>query len=396
MLFNLGLLSYQSQQYGKALKHLVPIHKKIENVEELLAVKSELLWVETNLALGKLAEARDSLQWLEMQVTKSAAVAQDGEEAKVPVDPGAQKSLFLGGSPEESMKNSRCINAKEFKLAVYLLRTQLLLASQGNLRLATELISEGKTLKSEIDMSHFPEQEVGWLKAQYEEGLGMLSAQVEYLNGNAAGALRVVTQTEQTAQGLIGSRACHPTCQPAVGAKVAYPVLYYNSLGCIHMKLRKPKLALLYFSKAYETISAQTHPDDDSISRPTEAVTFYASQRKSEVLFNMGLALLASNLPAQALECFLECSGLMKGNARYWYRLAQCYVMQHMQGLQEVQQTHLSDLCVSQSNGVYRLPSKAVFNFEEEEERKSQKPDLLEQAIKSLRNALMMLPGDDE
>ena len=396
MLFNLALLLYQSQQYGKALRYLTPIHRKIENTEELLAVKSMLLWVQVNLALGRLSDAKEGIGWLDAQLTKSSAILQDGEEAKVPVDPVAQKSVFLGGSPEESQKNARCINAKELRLALCLLRAQLCLSVPVTYKAVAELLAEARSLKDEIDLSHFPAHMEGWLRSHYETCVGLLSAQLEYLSNNPTAALRIVTQTEQIAQSSLGSRACHPACQPAPGAKLAYPVYYYNNLGCIHLRLKKPKLALLYFSKAYETISAQSSVEEDAVARPTDAVTFYASQRRGEVLFNMGLALLASNLPGQALDCFLECGGLMKGNARYWYRLAQCYVMQHLQTLQDAQLTHQSDLYVSQLNGVYRLPAKAVYNFDEEEERKGGKADLIEQALKSLRNALVLLPSEDE
>jgi len=396
MLFNLALLLYQTQQYGRALRYLSPIHKKVESTEELLAIKSMLLWVQVSLALGRLSDAREGLNWLDAQLTKSSAVLQEGEEAKVPVDPVAQKSVFLGGSPEESQKNARCINAKEFRLALCLLRTQLSLSTPAAYKAVADLLVEARGLKDEIDLSHFPAHMEGWLRAHYEVCIGLLSAQLEYVSNNPTAALRIVTQTEQTAQSSLGSRVCHPACQPAAGAKVAYPVYYYNSLGCVHLRLKKPKLALLYFSKAYETISAQSSVEGDAVARPADAVTFYASQRRSEVLFNMGLALLASNLPGQALDCFLECGGLMKGNAKYWYRLAQCYVTQHLQTLQNAQLSHQSDLYVSQGNGVYRLPAKAVYSFEDEEERKGDKSDLIEQALKSLRNALLLLPSEDE
>lgn len=396
MLFNLALLLYQTQQYGKALRHLTPIQRKIDNTEELLAVKVMLLWVQIHLALGRLIEAKEGLNWLEMQLTKSTAISQDGEEAKVPVDPGAQKSVFLGGSPEESQKNSRCINAKELRLALCLLRVQLNLSAPFTYKAVADLLAEARSLKADMDLSHFPTQMEGWLRAYYEECLGLLSAQLEYLSNSPSSALRIVTQTEQNAQSCLGSRSCHPACQPAPGAKVTYPVYYYNSLGCIHLRLKKPKLALLYFSKAFETISSQSAVEEDAVAKPTDAVTYYASQRRGEVLFNMGLALLACSQPVQALDCFLDCAGLMKGSARYWYRVAQCYVMQHLQTLQEAQLSHQSDLFVSQTNGVYRLPAKAVYNFEEEEDRKGEKADLIEQALKSLRNAVVLLPAEDE
>lgn len=396
MQFNLALVMYQTQQYGKALRQLAPIHRKIDTTEELLAVKAMILWVQVNLALGRLNEAKDGLGWLDTQLTKSSIISPDGEEAKVPMDPGVQKSIFLGGSPEEAQKNCRSINSKELRLALCLLRAQFLLAGSFSYKPVSDLLTEARSLKDEIDLSHFPAQMQGWLRSHYEECVGLLSAQLEYAVNNAAVALRIVTQTEQIAQSGISPRPSHPSCQSSPEAKIAYPVYYYNSLGCIHLRLKKPKLALLYFSKAYETLSATSSVDEEAVARPTDAVTYYASQRRGEVLFNMGLALLASGQPAQALDCFLECSGLMKGSARYWYRLAQCYVTQHLNSLQEAQLSHQSDLCISQQTGVYRLPAKVVYNFEEEEDRKGGKADLIEQALKSLRTALVLLPTDDD
>lgn len=133
--------------------------------------------------------------------------------------------------------------------------------------------------------------------------------------------------------------------------KQMHPQYYYNNLGILHLRLRKFKMASLYFSKAIKflEISQTTTPNisnaqsseqktvtlpwGESFAQPMtqgqsphEHVGNTSSQHSIEILFNMGIALYKDGNTVdkldQAFRCFEKVSNALKNNPKLWYYMA--------------------------------------------------------------------------
>ena len=188
---------------------------------------------------------------------------------------------------------------------------------------------------------------------------------------------------------LLGDKQSHPSCIPS-RERLSHPIYHYNNLGCIHLRLGKPRLSRFYFSKALETLKPHTPVD---MTKPLCTVTYHSSQRRADLLYNSALALLNSSKPKQALECLSEISALMQSKPLYWYRIAECYVMIYLKNLAAGRREMMSDVCLAQIGKKYNLPAKFSYTFKEEEEKDLENP--LEQAAMCLRNALSLCKEDE-
>ena len=216
-----------------------------------------------------------------------------------------------------------------------------------------------------------------------------LIAEIAYTEGNMIATLQQLNQAQIEILPLLGERQAHPSCIPS-RERLSHPIYHYNNLGCVHLRLGKPRLARFYFTKALETLNPHVPVD---ISKPLCTVTYHSSQRRADLLYNSALALLNSCKPKHALECLQEISSVMQNKPMYWYRVAECYVMIHLKTLAAGRREMMSDVCYSQMSRKYNLPAKVVYAFKEEDEKESENP--LEQAAMCLRNALALCKDDE-
>lgn len=172
--------------------------------------------------------------------------------------------------------------------------------------------------------------------------------------------------------------------------EVPRSVLYFNSLGCIHLKLEKYALASFYFNKALtynnkatgiypvrktnihtflvylqnkqggqKTSNQDGHSDDDpSASEQAENTTTteelhpstnlhpFTKDRSPSILYNMALSLLFRGKASLAFSCLQSALLLLYHQPYLWLRLGECCVVHHLKKKRKVirkkRQTHSS------------------------------------------------------
>lgn len=91
-----------------------------------------------------------------------------------------------------------------------------------------------------------------------------------------------------------------------------------NNLGIIYLSINKYFLAKINFQEALKEHLKSVETMGN--------LKFFTSKDRPLYVYNLGLSLLAANLPEGAFECFTEASQSYPNNARIWLRLAECCV----------------------------------------------------------------------
>lgn len=107
-----------------------------------------------------------------------------------------------------------------------------------------------------------------------------------------------------------------------------------NNMGLIHFNVRHFALAARFFQKALKF--DQTGCDEVTKSLKNQLPLYcVGATKRTEILYNLGLALLHLERPKHAFECFLVPLQSYQNNPRLWLRLAESCIMVHRQSLKE-------------------------------------------------------------
>ena len=79
---------------------------------------------------------------------------------------------------------------------------------------------------------------------------------------------------------------------------------YENNLGCLHLMLAKPNLAVFFFNRALQQQNKHLAELKSLKSTPKDAALLV---KQSEIVYNLGLAMLHAGQPEQAFQSFLSC-----------------------------------------------------------------------------------------
>ncbi len=79
---------------------------------------------------------------------------------------------------------------------------------------------------------------------------------------------------------------------------------FENNLGCLHLMMSKPNLAVFYFNRALQHQLKQLTEMKAQRVIPKEAAL---QIKKTEVVYNLGLALLHAGQPDKAFKSFSSC-----------------------------------------------------------------------------------------
>jgi len=377
--YNRAVLSYFKQHYGAVLVYLQPLYKSIDSIEDFLGIKICLLLIEACFALQMVDQAGKVLETLEASGLYSQLLKDAPEK-------GQFTPLLLGGCVEEEDTTEICRGEYEFLAKSLRCRYHILL---NEAEAARKALNAAETAWEEVNPDDYDEEIFGHMHSQSVVMKHYLGAEIAYTEGNLNSTLVQLNQAQIDILAVLQGRS-HPSCLPSK-QRISHPIYHYNNLGCIHIRLGRAKLARFYFNQAISSLSSTASVDT---SRPLYSVTSHSSNRRSELLYNSALSLLNSHKPKQALECLCEIAGLMQGNALFWYRMAQCHVLIHLQGLEAGRRQMLSDVVVSQNKDLLMLPAKATYSFKEEEEQVREETSL-EKALKCLRNCLVVVKDEE-
>lgn len=377
--YNLAVLLFYKENYGAALSYLVSLRDNLEMLSEYIGIKACILLTETYIAMDMRSEARSCIERLE---NHEAFVSYLKDSPKLRYFAPLLVGAWIEETPQED------VNAAEYWLIVNILKCRFhLMLSESEP--AKKALAHADIAWSRITSLHYDSELFKTLQTQQIAIRNYLIAEIAYTEGNMNATLQQLNQAQIEILPLLGEKQAHPSCIPS-RERLSHPIYHYNNLGCVHLRLGKPRLSRFYFTKALETLKAHTPVD---VSKPLCTVTYHSSQRRADLLYNSALALLNSFKPKHALECLQEISPLMQSKPLYWYRVAECYVMMHLKILAAGRREMLSDVCLSQTGKKYFLPSKVNYAFKEDEEKEQE--SLLEQAAMCLRNALSLCKEDE-
>ena len=80
--------------------------------------------------------------------------------------------------------------------------------------------------------------------------------------------------------------------------------MFENNLGCLHLMLAKPNLAVYYFSQALQ--QHNTYFGELKQAKPVKKDAAL-NIKQTEVIYNLGLALLQAGQPEKAFQSFTKC-----------------------------------------------------------------------------------------
>ena len=115
------------------------------------------------------------------------------------------------------------------------------------------------------------------------------------------------------------------------------PMMYYNNLGCLHYRMGKPALGIHYSKRAFSELekmqaskSNKKENKNNSHNVANSCSLYSASALRSfELHYNLGMQLLAADMPDQAFESFFNAVQLYYCNPKLWFRLAQCCIAKY-------------------------------------------------------------------
>lgn len=377
-MYNQAVLLYYKEQYGSAIKSLEELLKMPDLTSEYLMIKANILLIEALLALDLLAEVKPVLAKLEEQDILSIA--------KINPTNSFFACLILGAWSEEKCDEEVSANELLFVINVLKCRFHLKLGESDP---AKACLANAGNFWSRVNPEHYDQVLFKHLASQQIVIKHYLSAQIAYTEGNMNATLQQLNQAQIEVLPMLGEKQSHSSCIPS-RERLSHPIYHYNNLGCVHLRLGKPRLSRFYFAKAMETLRPHNQVDT---SKPLCSVTYHSSQRRADLLYNSALALLSSGKPKHALDCLQEICPLMQMKPLFWYRIAECYVMIHLKNLSTGRRDMISDVCQSQVGKKYYLPSKVTYTFKEEEDKETENP--LEQAAMCLRNALSLCKEEE-
>ncbi|PSN45792.1 CCR4-NOT transcription complex subunit 10 [Blattella germanica] len=288
--YNQAVLLYHLKQYSAALKIMVKIFSFIEPMEESLAHRVCLLFIELQLCMYQPDKTLALIAYIENQFVVSTDSVMSSEKDMKPLEKEhKEKKPITGDAATDTFR----LKLLQYRTRCYLM-THALKACKRELK--NLITAGGPTLASVL-----------------------LKGNLEYQRGNYRKAMKVINSIPPSSLTF-----------KDVGESPA--VLYYNNMGCIHHNMGKPHLACYYLQKALqENDSAMKSLQKPDPSEPYSGRPLFTlgSNKNYELMYNLGVCLLHAGKPIQAFDCLTEAVQVYHMNPRLWLRLAECCVMVH-------------------------------------------------------------------
>eukprot|EP00357_Protocruzia_adherens_P016270 CAMPEP_0114992062 /NCGR_PEP_ID=MMETSP0216-20121206/11730_1 /TAXON_ID=223996 /ORGANISM="Protocruzia adherens, Strain Boccale" /LENGTH=750 /DNA_ID=CAMNT_0002355481 /DNA_START=25 /DNA_END=2277 /DNA_ORIENTATION=+ len=333
--YNKAVLLFQLQHLQEAYDILNDLFRKIEPIDDLLAIKIAFLFLECTFLNEDAEKTRSVFKFLSSVRSSPYFLesAKEGDDAGAKSDSkqgdsDAQESfptLMVNGYLNRSEK-PLFINESEFSFLVNWYKSRFHIG-QGDFGDAKEAIKLcGKKWDALSGVKGMTET----LRSQGKAMIQMVKAKIAFCEEKYPKAVKVLNELQVVSQGhktSVVSASCFLP-KDEIGSSYTHPIYHLTNLGLIHIELEKPKLALFYFSKAFNCIP-KTVAVAQGVHSTTNCITNYLSHRRAELSANTGLALIASDKPVEAFTYLKVAIGYFKENPWLWYRLAQCCIAKH-------------------------------------------------------------------
>lgn len=289
LMYNECVMHYHLKQPKAAINILERLFKIIEPLDDVLAVKVCFCLVELYLVTYKLEQARGMLKFIEDALFASKSFTQLPASESKPGENGQIQNQNAREIPEEHKLNLYMLKAKSFLLRKSLKECK-------------------RELKSVLNING-NNPDALFLKSNYE-----------YVRGNYPKAVKLLNSAPLN------------TIVTARGQSLI--TLFYNNMSCIHFGMKKYNLAVFYARKALEdNINSikglpPIEKNHQLSGRPLQTL---AINKRSEIMYNMGVQLLFAGKPVAAFDCLMEAHDLYECHPRFWLRLAEACVAVHQQ-----------------------------------------------------------------
>lgn len=357
LLYNEAVLNFHLRKLRTSVDILERLFKIIEPLDDRLAIRVCILLVELYLLTRQIDQAHGMITYIESTLFVPKATSTDGKM-------NDDYHVRVHKDFCDSLKP----NIHMFKVRVYLER-RFLSQCKRELKLAmnsSNNSAEALFLKSNME----------YLLENYTKSIKLL---------NSAPKMARVTEVGH-----------------------ALSVMYFNNMCCIHFAINKYNLALFYSRKALEeniSVMKSLPPmekfNNQQSGRPLQTL---AVNKRSEIVYNMGISLLFADKPAAAFECLMEAQSLYQCNPRFWLRLAECCVAvcqqlrnEHQSSRNKKSEFIRGVLGASVHRKLVVSPTKDHLKQRSQEGQSAAMPAAtLEFANICLTNALLLLPPESQ
>ncbi|KAG5672639.1 CCR4-NOT transcription complex subunit 10-B [Polypedilum vanderplanki] len=168
-----------------------------------------------------------------------------------------------------------------------------------------------------------------------------------------------------------------------------------NNMGLIHFNVKHYSLAVRFFQQAlqFDHKALENVRKENNNQLPLHCL---GATRRSEILYNLGIALLYLQRPKDAFDCLLVPLNVYHKNPRLWLRVAESCIMVHRQHLKEQESQNKNIVSSVIGSGMHRkyiiTPSQQKYTPDEIQSSSSAIPSPnLEFASLCLRNALTLV-----
>jgi len=332
--YNISLVHYQTKNYNKAIVILEKLFKIIEPLEDQLAYKVCFLLVECYLCTYNVEGATMVTYYLDKLMASKATA----EATDAPLDVEIHRARM-----------------HQYKTRLYALQ-KCLKACKREIK---NVLSVSGTTASSL-----------FLKSEFE-----------YLRNNFKKSAKLLNSAPKSCP-----------------SKENIPTLYYNNFGCMHFKMYKYNLGVLYMSRAIEANTKAVKAAPQGCNS-----VMYSINHNYQLLYNYGILLLHAGQPKAAFKCLTQASSVYTRNPRLWLRIAECAiaVVNLGEDCTEINNSKSETVRSIIGSGVYR---KTVLNTTFQNCPKQFSADLTDQApsptltyaVLCLENALDLLPDNNE
>ncbi|CAF4335202.1 unnamed protein product, partial [Didymodactylos carnosus] len=315
--YSTAVILYHMKQYKEALTITEKLFRFMEPTEESLSWKICMLLIELDLctfqpenALAVLMHAEKNLNYRLNPPTLENSSAETNSQQ----DPVVQPQQINLNFREEKFEHIK------MKISLYKIRCFLMLKS---LRVCRKELKQLSTLNMSSPILSYLRANFEYLKENYQRSLKIITTQI---NHNEKTLLEI---------------------------GVSLQTVFYNNLGCIHYYMRKYCFGAFYFRKALtennRVLMELNKVQSNGISgKPLIALS---SNRKYDILYNLGVQLLFEREPYAAFECLIEVVRLYHTNIRLWLRLAECCIQAYKSSNDDIFKLEEKLKCVSKTIG---------------------------------------------
>jgi CCR4-NOT transcription complex subunit 10 len=283
--YNVAVLLFHHKQYDNAFQTIQKLRDDLEDTTNLFTARVQLLLIDIYLRWQEFELMLIEIDKFEMMYKSPVSKLFDSL---------SDAEIYLQREAEHEVLE----RLKEMKV-FYFLGLNLLTAAK---RESKALVSFNNDTKQSILIStHF--------KARHE-----------FLRGNC----------DKAGQLLCNLKEMHTNTFWSTGDNL--DLILENNLGCVRYAMGKPNVGCNHFVNASRVCDEPEYKD-----KQKQPLYCRAYNKKYEIVYNLGVALLQQNQPPQQAYLYLSsCRKAFFDNARLWLHIAECCVKIYLQGQERV------------------------------------------------------------